>query len=223
MRKGLSTLLLAASLGGTAPAEASFHLWDVSEVYTNADGSVQFIEFFTTASGQEFLVGHLLQTSTEGVTDSIYTVPGNLPVGTGESTADRHFLFASPGFEAVAGIAPDYEWTGALSFIHVGTNDFVELVGADEISLAHLPTDGMLSLLGDGVTTATPTPTNFAGETGRIVPEPSAAGLALGSGAALLGWGGIRRGASTRRRVRAGTRPAPQSADAGACARGHRG
>lgn len=199
MRRPLSILLLTAALGGTAPAQAAFHLWDVSEVYTNADGSVQFIEFFTTASNQQFLLEHLLQTSTEGVTDSIYTFPENLGVGPGESTADRHFLFASPGFEAVAGIVPDYEWTGALSFIHVGTNDFVELVGADGISLVNLPTDGTLSLLGDGVTTAVPTPTNFAGETGTIVPEPGAPALALGAAGALLGIARTRRGASTRR------------------------
>lgn len=199
MRRALSILSAAVALAAAAPASATFHLWRISEVYTNADGSVQFIEFFTTSSFQQFLLGEQLQASTEGTPEMTYTFPANLPVGVGESTADRHFLFASPGFEAVAGIAPDYEWTGILSFINVGGNDFVELVGADGISLANLPTDGTLSLLGDAVTTAVPTPTNFAGETGTIVPESAAEVLAGGAIAALLGRARAMRDGSRRR------------------------
>ena len=40
-------------LASTAPiAEASFHLWKVQEVFTNADGSVQFIELFNNNPGR---------------------------------------------------------------------------------------------------------------------------------------------------------------------------
>jgi hypothetical protein len=175
-----------------APARGAFHLWELSEVYTNADGSVQFIEFFTTSSFQQFLIEHQLQAITEGVPESIYTFPANLPVGSGESTANRHFVFASGDFEAAFGIVPDYAWTGAFSFINVGTNDFVSLIGAPggNVSLAGLPTDGAQSLLGDGATLATPTPTNFAGEVGTL-PEPGAAVLAVIAIGALAG---VRRG-----------------------------
>ena len=30
----------------------SFHLWEIREIYSSADGSVQFIELFTGAEGQ---------------------------------------------------------------------------------------------------------------------------------------------------------------------------
>ena len=193
------------------PAAASFHLWEVSEVYTNADGSVQFVEFFTTFAGQEFLLGRELQALTQGVPEMTYTFPSNLPVGLGDSTAGHHFLFASPGFQAVSGIAPDYEWTGALSFINVGGNDALQLISADgfiladEISLASLPTDGTLSLLGDAVTTAVPTPTNFAGEIGTL-PEPGACARGAGVLGALCAVTRSRR-ATARRAGRARAQP----------------
>src|SRR4051794_38189112 len=41
----LLALLLFASLAGTTPsANAAFHLWQVKEVFSNASGSVQFVE-----------------------------------------------------------------------------------------------------------------------------------------------------------------------------------
>ena len=41
-----SPLLLAA------PAGALVHLWDIAEIYSNEDGSVQFVELFTKGSGE---------------------------------------------------------------------------------------------------------------------------------------------------------------------------
>ena len=36
-------------LGAAQPASsATFHLWDVAEVYSNAGGTIQYIEFQTT-------------------------------------------------------------------------------------------------------------------------------------------------------------------------------
>jgi hypothetical protein len=181
MKRALGLGLLLSAIA-SAPAHAVFHLWDVSEVYSNADGSVQFVEFSTGSDFQDQLIGHELQATAEGIPSMIYTFPVNLP---STATGGKHFLFASEGFEAVAGVAPDYEWTGAAyPFIHVGVDDALTLVGADGIGLANLPTDGALSLLGDEVTTAVPTPTNFAGVTGTL-PEPGGAAAALTAVAVL--------------------------------------
>lgn len=177
MRRSIGALALLGCVLAN-PAHAFFHLWQVSEVYSNADGSIQFVEFFTTFGSQQFLLNHQLQTLTDGVPDSIFTFTNDLPVGENESTADRHFLFGSPGFEAAVGIAPDYEWTGAFPFIHLGVNNGILVPGADGIDLTNLPTDGTQSLLGDEVTLATPSPTNFAGDVGTI-PEPGAVAAAL--------------------------------------------
>jgi len=180
MRRSIALGLLSTALAA-APARATFHLWAISEVYTSADQSVQFIEFTTADGFQQFLTGHQLQSVAGGEVQETYTFPTNLPVGSGETTAGRSFLFATPGFQAVAGIAPDYEWSGVNPFIPlppVGDSG-VLILGGLGLGIANLPTDGALALLGDGVTTAVPTPTNFAGETGEIVPEIDAPVLAV--------------------------------------------
>ena len=48
------TLAVGLVLFIAAPAHAAFHLWDFSEVYSNADGSVQFIELFVASNGEQF-------------------------------------------------------------------------------------------------------------------------------------------------------------------------
>ena len=45
---------LIALLAQNCPA--AFHEWDIAELYSNEDGSVQFIEMFTPFGGQEFLM-----------------------------------------------------------------------------------------------------------------------------------------------------------------------
>ena len=36
----------------SGPAQAAFHLWNIREIFTDASGSLQFIELFCTSSGQ---------------------------------------------------------------------------------------------------------------------------------------------------------------------------
>ena len=48
------SLTVGLVLIAAAPVQASFHLWDFSEVYSNADGSVQFIELFVASNGEQF-------------------------------------------------------------------------------------------------------------------------------------------------------------------------
>jgi hypothetical protein len=174
------SLALAVVLSAyAAPAAAFFHLWDVSEVFTNAERSVQFIEFFADSSTQQFVGGHFVETYIDNVMQSQFAIPSDLIVP--PSTAGRFFLIATPAFAAAAGIEPDYVLPAAL-FIGAGV-DTVGLVGADSMSIAQppLPTDGVSSLnedfsqLGENLFVADATPTNFAGEVGQIVPEPGAA------------------------------------------------
>lgn len=198
-----SRLLLVLGLSLVVPvghARAAFHLWDVTEVYSNADGSVQFIEFFTTTNNQDELFGHDVTS-----TANTFTIPHDLgtadpegnPNGGGDNaTANRHFLIATPAFEAVPGApTPDYVLPGPLFFDTGG--DTVTLVNADAItfSMGELPLDGVQSLNedfgGTNRTTATNSPTNFAGESSSIdlsssepavpVLGPLALGLLFGS------------------------------------------
>ena len=51
-RSSIFALLLTSSY-----AYSSFHLWQVNEVFSNGDGTIQFVELSTTSNSQEFLVG----------------------------------------------------------------------------------------------------------------------------------------------------------------------
>jgi hypothetical protein len=173
-----------ALVGGAAPAHALFHFWQVNEVFSNSDGSVQFVEFFTTQPLQSFLAGHAIETRSQGATLETFTFPSVLPVA--QSTANRFFVAATADFAAAAGIEPDYEIPAA--FLDPALVDAVVLVGGApgttfSFAAGSIPTDGLSSLdRAAGVGPATPT--NFAGEVGTL-PEPEARTGALAAAAAL--------------------------------------
>ena len=181
---------LLASLGfalAALPACAAFHLWTINEIYSNADGTVQFIELTALASGQQFTNGHSLISSSGGVTRT-YNVTSDLP---GDS-AGRRFLFGTVGFAALGVVQPDFIIPNNFIFPGGGS---INWAGADIWNHGALPTDGNLSLNRSGAT-GTNSPTNFAGVVGRIVPSttpdpvPSFQGLWWKSPAnSESGWG----------------------------------
>lgn len=151
--------ILAAILGlAAATAQANFHLWAINEIYSNADGSVQFIELTALTGGQEVLAGHEL-TSISGTTVRRFTFPANLP---GDTTGAR-MLIATQGFAILGVVTPDYVVPNGFFFSGGGTVDFA---GADVWNYGALPTDGR-SLNRNG-STAINSPQNFAGRTGTV-------------------------------------------------------
>jgi hypothetical protein len=156
--------LWVVGIGGTATFAAS-HLWTIHELYTNADGSIQFVEMYNCCAANETN----LITKDVRSTSHAYVFPGNLPPN---STTDKYLLLATAGFAALPGApVPD----------HIIPPNFFTLV-ADEVrwwnyvmpdselnyAAGQLPTNGFHSLnqLGTGFGTPAPaTPTNFAGST----------------------------------------------------------
>src|SRR5699024_4941082 len=96
------TILAAALLLALAPAaRASFHLFQIEEIYSNADGSVQYVVLheFTGSNGENFWQGQRLTVTHAGVSKSL-TFPSNLP---STSTANRRVLVATAGYAALGG------------------------------------------------------------------------------------------------------------------------
>ncbi len=155
LRIALLTAAVSSLLMPTS-AQASFHLWRFSEIYSNCDGTVQFIEFETNFPNQ-----HLLATHTLTSNSSSFVFPTNLGSST---TENRRFLVATAAFKGLGGPSPDY--TLPDGFIDA-SGDTVTLVGADSVTFASLPTDGILSADRFGGT-ALNSPENFAGATGSI-------------------------------------------------------
>jgi hypothetical protein len=144
---------------------ASFHIWDLSEVYSNEDGSVQFIELFCPSNGQQFLSGHALSATSDGVTVT-FTFPGD----SGSPTANKRLLLATSNFAALPGavtpdfILPDNFINPDASAIEVnfGPNqDVMNFTGTQ------LPSDGVTSI-DRNLAQAINSPTNFAEEIGSI-------------------------------------------------------
>src|SRR3954470_17870392 len=75
------------------PVQATFHLWQMSELYSNADGSVQFLELSALSGGQQFLDGHSLQARSPSGTSHSFEFT-NLP----GDTSNKTMLVATQGF-----------------------------------------------------------------------------------------------------------------------------
>ncbi len=157
-------LFIFLLLGFAGSAHAIFHLWKIDEIYSNADGSVQFIELRALSGGQQFLAGHAI-ISSQGTQSRSFTFPNNLP---GDS-ANRKFLIGTQGFAALNVVAPDYIVPNGFLFISDGTVNFAD---ADFVNYASLPTTGGLSINDSGAT-AVNSPENFAGATGTVVAAPA--------------------------------------------------
>ena len=138
----------------------SFHFFHINEVYSNADGTVQFIEFVGDANGQDLWDGHTI-TSTGAPN---YTVDGNLP---SSSTLNKSVLVATQGFADLGLVTPDYIIPDGFLSVSGGTLTFV---GMDSITFGALP-GGTQSINGNGVV-GTNSPTNFAGNSASIPGNP---------------------------------------------------
>ena len=156
----ISWLCAIALLVSADIARAAFHLWQVNEVFSNADGTVQFIELVALAGGQQFLAGHAI-TSSQGATTNSFTFPSNLP----GDTAGKTFLIGTNGFAALGQVAPDYVVPNGFLFT---SNGSVSFAGVDTVSWTALPVDGTLSINRSG-TTAVKSPSGFAGSTTTAV------------------------------------------------------
>lgn len=164
MNKTIILVLVVLVFLHPTPTFASFHLWNISEIYTNSDGTVQFIELETTVDGQEFISAHDLTATSDG-NPSVYTIPTDL-IGT---TANKKVLFATAGFESQeGGIIPDYIIPDQF-FDPTASNISIDFSGVDSLTFTNpqLPTGGYLSLSPD-LSSAPNSPTNFAGEMGLL-------------------------------------------------------
>ena len=154
---GLVTLLISGA------AVATYHLYQVEQLYSNADGSVQFLVLHQTPpmNGENKLQGHTLTASQGGVTHA-YTFPNDLPGGdescdpygygyicTSAPTANKRVLIATQGFAALGLVTPDYTvpngfFPTAVTAAHQGLINYAE--SSAIFVYSSLPTDGANAL-----------------------------------------------------------------------------
>lgn len=157
--------MFLASLVASGAAHASFHLWAIDQVYSDASGNVQYIRFNALAGGQQFLSNHNIVSSRTGSTPKTYAFTTDLP----SDSAGKKFLIATPGFAALNIVTPDYIVPNGFLFTPGGTINFAG--GADTVTYTSLPTTGNQARARDG-SVVTATPTNFAGQSGQVNVAP---------------------------------------------------
>lgn len=144
-------------------AFASFHLYRINELYSNADGSIQFIELTVgNFSGESFWAGQRISASQGGASHS-FTFPDNLP---STATANTSVLIATQGFANLGIMTPNFIVPAGFLFTGGGTVNFADV---DSMTYAALPTGSNLSLNRDG-SSGVNSPKNFAGISGTIPP-----------------------------------------------------
>ncbi len=132
------TATLVAGLFAARPAAAGHHLWDFTQAFSNANGSIQYVELFTT-DNNEAGVGAF------GVTQGAnsFSFVTNLPTSV---TSHTWILIATPGFGSLpGGVTPDYILPAGFLNTAGGTLNYAG--GVDVWSYGALPTDGHSSLL----------------------------------------------------------------------------
>jgi Repeat of unknown function (DUF5648) len=148
-------------------AHASFHTFQINEIYSNADGTIQFIELKESAgaSGQNFLAEHTL-TSSSGGNRKTFVFPNNLP---SPNTAGKSVLIGTQGFAALGLVAPDYTVPDGFLFQPDGEVNYADV---DTVHYTQLRGDGTTSIDRNGVPQAN-SPRNFAGQTATVPGAPS--------------------------------------------------
>ena len=144
----------------TQTANATFHLFIITEIYSNASGAVQYIVLQALTGFQQFVSGHAITVS-QGADSHTFTFPSDLP----DDTTNRTFLIGTEGFASLGIVAPDYVVPNGFLFPSGGTIDYA---GADIVAYGALPGDGIHAVDRNGNIVAT-APTNFVGATGAVV------------------------------------------------------
>jgi hypothetical protein len=171
MRKQSLVFALSASmiLGSASTALCAGHTWYVNEIFSNSDGTIQFIEIKESLGGnfETGTAGHAVTSSTKS-----FTITANSPAPTGF----HHILLATPAFVGLPGApTPDYIIpAGSVPFFNKN-GDVITYVSNCSFTLGAgvLPTDGVNSLTvtthhAHATSIGVNSPTNYAGQTGSI-------------------------------------------------------
>jgi len=160
----LRIVAIAALVAAAGAAHAAFHMFRIQQIFTNADGTVQFVVLreCCNTDGENLFAGRTLRVGAQ-----TFTFPGNLP---SSDTASRSVLIATQGFANLGLVTPDYIVPNGFIPIGGGTLNYA---GVSQVTFGALPTDGrMLLANGQAVPNVA---TNFAGQSASVGAAPPTA------------------------------------------------
>ena len=176
---GVGMVVGVAAFWVAAPAVAGIHTWDVREVFSNADGTVQFVELYeANGTAGEVGVGNgTISSTTQSHTWSNGAVAS--------PTTNKSYLIATQSFADLPGApTPDVIIpAGKIPFFNVA-GDTVAFGGFDSWPFGAVPTNGTDSL--DRLSGVGPnSPKNYAGVTGSVDASPPNPTVPLASAPAV--------------------------------------
>ncbi len=151
----LQWIIALSSVVVATAAQASYPTLKIEQVYSNADGTVQFVVLHESEgmNGQNLLMDRTFTTTRNGVTKT-FIFPKDLPGGSCDGygcmaspTAGKRVLLATQGFVALGLVSPDYTLPNEFIATDGATINFA---GVDFMTYASLPTDGVSALRRDG-------------------------------------------------------------------------
>jgi len=158
------TALLASGVALAADA------WRVSEIFSNSDGSVQYIRLTTSVNNQQNLAGQRLTAfDASGRVGQTFTFPSNLSAS---QTAFRSVLIGTEAFSALTQLSVDYRLPAGFLFTAGGSVRFGSI---DTLSYRadQLPVNGAQAMSA-GKTALTARPVNFLGQSKTLSLEATA-------------------------------------------------
>jgi hypothetical protein len=164
--------LVAILLTAPAAALAGIHTWDVAEVFSNADGTIQFVEFVDAGiSGTEINIG------SSGSTSSNAKSFGWSGSNVAPPTNGKRFLVGSQTFQNLTGAPPvdrtmplTFNSNPILPFFFQPASDTVNFIAYDSCPFTAIPTNGVGSFNCEtNVNQTTNSPTNYAGTPGSVI------------------------------------------------------
>ena len=188
MKRWLDFLVATGLLLAAGIVLASYHTFRIEQIYSNADGTVQFVVMHEMAgvNGESFWSGRALTSTHAGVART-YVFPNDLPGGSDDGyyvmsspTANRRVLIATQGFAALGLVEPDYVIPNGFLPIDGGTLNYADV---DLVTYGSLPVDGVKALDRGGAVIQN-LAANFAGRSVSVAPAsgPGPAALVPASG-----------------------------------------
>lgn len=165
-------LLLAASNG-----RAAYHAWDINEIYSNPDGTVQFIELRALGGSQQFMNNAVTIRATNSTVTNIFVCNSNLPADTlgrfciiGTSNLTTAPGGVRPDFFIPPNFIPQTNGFGSAAVLFLPNSFPANIVAA---VYTNLPKNGDAAIIRSGanfITVATNSPRNFNQQSNVIVP-----------------------------------------------------
>ena len=149
---------------------AAFHTFRFQQVYSNADGTVQFMVLTTAFDGESFWTGRSVVSSGSAGTQT-FTFPFDLP---DSRTAGKRVLIATQGFAALGIVRPDYVIPNNFLSTGAGSINYADVTTV-AYSAGQLQTDGVHALYVGGQP-AQNLATNYFGQSGSVTagaPPPA--------------------------------------------------